>query len=177
MSEENGGATRQRPITHVGLTVPDLEAAVEWYGQVLGYQPLAPSGEIRSGDGHFGEIGDDLWKEPFTNVKMAHLGSEEGGVIELFEFATPAAESSPEYEYWRVGWSHICVVDPDIEGLTASIVANGGRQISEVWELFEGQPYRMVYTLDPWGNMVEIYTHSHTETYGGGARTTDSAQV
>jgi hypothetical protein len=85
--------------------------------------------------------------------------------------------SSPEYEYWRVGWSHICVVDPEIDGLTAAIVANGGRQISDVWELFEGQGFKMVYTLDPWGNMVEIYTHSHTETYGGGARTTDSAQV
>jgi hypothetical protein len=32
MSESNGAVTHQRPITHVGLTVPDLEAAVEWYG-------------------------------------------------------------------------------------------------------------------------------------------------
>lgn len=167
----------QRPIAHIGLTVPDLEAAIAWYGDVLGYEPLAPTGELRSGDGPHGVIADDLWKEAFTTVKVAHLGCDEGGVLELFEFATPEPVSSEQYEYWRVGWSHICVVDPDIEGLVATIVASGGRQISRIWTLFEGHPYRMAYTLDPWGNMVEIYTHSHAETYGRGERTTDSAQA
>jgi hypothetical protein len=28
-------------------------------------------------------------------------------LIELLEFASPPAEASEEYEYWRVGWSHI----------------------------------------------------------------------
>ncbi len=167
---------KQRPITHVGITVPDIEAAVEWYGDVLGYRPMM-SGEIRAGEGDHGEIGKDLWKDGFTKVKMAHLGNDDTGVLELFEFATPPPIPSSEYEYWRIGWSHICVVDPEIAELTASIVANGGRQISEIWTLFEGQPYKMVYTLDPWGNMIEIYTHSHTETYGAGTRKTDSVQV
>lgn len=167
---------RQRPIAHVGLTVPDLDAAVEWYGKVLGYRPMAPSGELRAGDGLHGAIARDLWKERFTSARLAHLGSSEGGVLELFEFATPEGVSSAEFEYWRVGWSHICVVDPEIEELVATIVANGGHQISQIWTLFEGLPYRMVYTTDPWGTVVEIYTHSHAETYSGD-RTTDSSQT
>lgn len=167
---------RQRPITHVGLTVPDLEAAVEWYGKVLGYRPLAPPGELRAGDGLHGMIARDLWKARFTSAKMAHLGSAEGGVLELFEFATPEAVAAGQFEYWRVGWSHICVVDTEIEELVSTIVAHGGSQISEIWTLFEGLPYRMVYTTDPWGTVVEIYTHSHIETYGG-ERTTDSNQI
>jgi catechol 2,3-dioxygenase-like lactoylglutathione lyase family enzyme len=157
--------SRQRPLTHVGITVPDLEAAVTWYAEVLGYRPLIPVGEIRSGDGYLGLVGDDLWKDDFTAVKVAHLGSGEDGVIELLEFATPPAESSMEYEYWRAGWSHICVVDPDIDALIAAIVAGGGRQISQVWQLFEDRPFKMVYTLDPWGNMIEVYTHPHTEAF------------
>lgn len=173
--DEDIGSIQQRPITHVGLTVPDLEAAIEWYGKVLGYQPLAPTGEIHAGDGLHGIIASDLWKERFSNVKMAHLGSEEGGVLELFEFATPEAVMAEEFEYWRVGWSHICVVDREIEKLVSEIVAHGGKQISQIWALFEGLPYRMVYTTDPWGTLVEVYTHSHSETYGGD-RTTDSGQ-
>jgi hypothetical protein len=41
--------------------------------------------------------------------------------------------------------------------------------------MFEGQPFRMVYLEDPWGTVIEAYSHSHEETYQLG-RTTDSAQ-
>lgn len=165
----------QRMITHVGLTVPDLDAAIAWYGDVLGFPEMTPAGEIRAGEGHFGVIGPDLWGERFTSVRMAHIGSTEGGVIELFEFATPEAVRPGDYEYWRCDWSHICVVDPDIDGLVARIAETGGRQRSKIWTFFEGEPYKMVYCEDPWGNLVEVYTHTHAETYGG-TRTTDSGQ-
>jgi hypothetical protein len=52
------------------------------------------------------------------------------------------------------------VVDPDIEGLAKRIADSGGKQNSAVWTLLEGEPFQAVYCQDPWGNIIEIYSHS-----------------
>ena len=57
------------------------------------------------------------------------------------------------------------MVDPDIEGLAARIAERGGRVRSEVLTLFEDAPYRLVYCEDPFGNIIEIFTHSHEQTF------------
>ena len=50
------------------------------------------------------------------------------------------------------------------------IVAAGGRQRMPVREYFPGEkPYRMVYMEDPFGNILEIYSHSYELTYAAGA--------
>jgi len=63
-----------------------------------------------------------------------------------------------------------CVQDPDVEGLAEKIVAAGGKQRMPVREYFPGEkPYRMVYMEDPFGNILEIYSHSYELTYSAGA--------
>ena len=60
--------------------------------------------------------------------------------------------------------------DPDVEGLAARIVAAGGKQRMPVRAYFPGEkPYRMVYMEDPFGNILEIYSHSYELTYSAGA--------
>jgi hypothetical protein len=36
---------------------------------------------------------------------------------------------------------------------------------SEVLTLFEDAPHQLVYCEDPFGNLVEIFTHSHEQTF------------
>ena len=55
---------------------------------------------------------------------------------------------------------HFCLVDPNIEGLAKRIIDMGGKQRSDIWALFEGEPFKAVYCEDPWGNLIEIYSHS-----------------
>lgn len=167
-------AQPELPITHVGLTVPDLDAALVWYEDVLGYVQLTPPGEITCGQGRFGAITEDIWGNDWSTVRMAHIGSGRGTVIELFAY--PDYDQPDSFEFRRVGFSHLCVVDSDLEGLTARAVAGGGRQRSQIWTMFENLPYQMVYLEDPWGNAVEGYSHSHSETYQLG-RTTDSSSA
>lgn len=57
------------------------------------------------------------------------------------------------------------MIDPDIEGLTKKIVAAGGRQRSQIWSLYPNRPHSMTYCEDPWGNILEIYTHSYEQSY------------
>jgi len=74
------------------------------------------------------------------------------------------------FEYWKTGVFHFCVQDPDVEGLAEKIVAAGGKQRMPVREYFPGEkPYRMVYMEDPFGNILEIYSHSYELTYSAGA--------
>jgi catechol 2,3-dioxygenase-like lactoylglutathione lyase family enzyme len=141
------------PIAHVGISVPDVEQALRWYARVLGLDPLGPTVEVRAGDGHAGRVASDVFGPGFGRFRQAHLTSANGVAIELFEFVDPPGE--------RHGIFHLCVVAPDVDGVAERIAAGGGRRTSRTWEIFPGEPYRTCYTKDPFGNTVELYSHSH----------------
>ena len=46
-----------------------------------------------------------------------------------------------------------------------AVAARAGRRTSRVWELFPGEPYRTCYCEDPFGNAIELYSHSHERTW------------
>ena len=154
-----------RVLTHVGLVVPDIRAAVEWYSSVLGFVALAPP-VLLSADSHAGRVAAAIYGERFGSCKQAQLMAGNGVAVELFEFVQPPTEPhGGEFEYWRAGFFHICVVDPDIRVLAQRIVETGGRMRTEVLTLFEDLPYQLVYCEDPFGNVIEIFTHSHEQTF------------
>jgi catechol 2,3-dioxygenase-like lactoylglutathione lyase family enzyme len=77
------------PVNHVAISVPDIEAAVKWYTEVLGFRKLRQS--VRYSDRKvtpeanlFKIYGDRLQK-----VKIAFLTSGNGVGIELFQFIDP----------------------------------------------------------------------------------------
>ena len=55
--------------------------------------------------------------------------------------------------------------------LIKRIEENGGKmRMRQVRSYFPGEkPYRMAYCEDPFGNIVEIYSHSYELTYSAGA--------
>ncbi|HXR14228.1 MAG TPA: VOC family protein [Solirubrobacteraceae bacterium] len=158
-------AEHARILTHVGLVVADIHAAVAWYTSVLGFVALAPPVEL-SADSHAGRVAAAIYGERFGSCRQAQLMAGNGVALELFEFVEPPTQPrGGEFEYWRAGFFHICVVDPDIHALAARIVQSGGRLRSEVLTLFEDAPNQLVYCEDPFGNVVEIFTHSHEQTF------------
>lgn len=154
-----------RVITHVGLVVPDIHAALRWYTSVLGFVALAPPVTL-SADSHAGRVAAAIYGERFGSCKQAQLMAGNGVGLELFEFVEPPTQPrGSDFEYWRAGLFHICVVDPDIHGLAARIVESGGRMRTEVMTLFEDSGAELVYCEDPFGTIVEIFTHSHEQTF------------
>lgn len=155
----------RQAVGHVGISLPDLDAGVEWYGKVFGFDPIVPPHEIRLGDDSlFREMCEDVFGKRFRHVKVAHLGSANGTAVELFQFIEPeytAAEDN--FEYWRGGIFHFCVVAPDIEDQVNRIVENGGAQRSEIREIYnhKPKPYLACYCEDPWGTIIELTSHSH----------------
>lgn len=149
------------PVTHVGLTVTDIEAAAKWYREVLCCRHIIGPVHIKNDGSQLWKVFKGIFGDRFEEGYVCHLATANGVGIELFQFVTPESEpASNNFEYWKTGVFHFCVVDPDIDGLARRIADHGGKQRSDVWTLFEGQPFKAVYCQDPWGNLIEIYSHS-----------------
>ncbi|MBY6066982.1 lactoylglutathione lyase family protein [Leisingera aquaemixtae] len=161
--------TAPRSFSHIGLSVPDLEAAVKFYSEVMGFYVIMDPTEVVEDDSDIGRMCTDVFGAGWSRLRIAHLSTADRVGIELFEFDGNYAPSD-NLDYRRHGVFHFCVQDPDVEGLAQKIVAAGGKQRMPVREYFPGEkPYRMVYVEDPFGNVFEIYSHGYELTYSAGA--------
>ena len=116
----------------MGVGVADIERAIRWYGEVLGFTLLTGPLEIRAADPDSNI--HDVLGETFNAMLQAHMVSVNGIGLELFQLLDPPHERrEPSLEYWKSGFFHICVTDPNIEELAARIASSGGRQRSKIW--------------------------------------------
>jgi lactoylglutathione lyase family protein len=157
-------------FSHIGITVPDLERAVEFYTKALGLYLIMPPTEVRQDDSAIGQMCDDVFGPGWGSFRIAHLSTGDGIGFELFEFPKTTAEAPP-FTYWRQGLFHFCVQDENLEERVKLIEQLGGRQrMQQVRHYYPGEkPYRMVYVEDPFGNIFELYSHSYELTYSAGA--------
>ena len=158
-----------RAFSHIGISVPDLEKAVKFYGEVLGFYTITAPIEIERDDSDLGIMCTDVFGEGWTKFKIAHMSTGDGIGVEMFEFPNNEPPEK-EFKYYKTSLFHFCVQDPDVEGLVAKIVAAGGKQRMPVREYFKGtKPYRMCYVEDPFGIIFQVYSHSYELTYSAGA--------
>lgn len=129
---------------HVGITVADLERAVEFYRDTLGF-PVASEFSV-SGDAFSTAVG----VEDATG-RFAHLDA--GGVrVELVEYE-PEGEATSESSVNRPGAIHLGFSVDDVDSLYDSLD-------EEVETLSEPQTTdtgsRILFVRDPEGNLVEL---------------------
>ncbi|MET4693125.1 lactoylglutathione lyase family protein [Endozoicomonas lisbonensis] len=158
-----------RSFSHIGLSVPDLEKAVEFYTEVLGWYLIMPPTDITEDNSAIGVMCTDVFGSGWGSFRIAHLSTGDRIGVEIFQFPNHEIPDD-NFEYWKTGIFHFCVQDPDVEGLADRIVRHGGKQRMPVRYYFPNEkPYRMVYMEDPFGNILEIYSHSYELTYSAGA--------
>lgn len=158
-----GDGDRSRDFAHVGVTVPDIDEAIDWYTNVFDWTILKGPRSSKGGEGFGGKRAENLLGE-YREMKVAHVMTGNGVGIEFFEF--DGEEDTEPRRPKEQGAFHICVVDPDVEALAAEIDRRGGDHYSEVWRLYEDDDeYTLTYCKDPFGNMIEIYSHSHEEMH------------
>ena len=158
-----------RSFSHIGLSVPDLDAAVTFYTQVMGFYTIMAPTTVIEDDSDIGQMCTDVFGPGWGSLRIAHLATADRIGFELFEFE---GNEAPEDNlgFRRHGTFHFAIQDPDLEGLLARIVAAGGKQRMPVREYFpDDKPYRMVYVEDPFGIVFELYSHSYELTYSAGA--------
>lgn len=157
-------------FSHIGITVPDLDKAVDFYSRAFDLYVIMPPTEILHDESAIGQMCDDVFGEGWGSFRIAHLSTGDGTGIELFEFPNTELEEK-EFQYWRPGLFHFCLQDENLEERVKRIEELGGRQrMRQVRKYYPSEkPYRMVYCEDPFGNIVELYSHSYELTYSAGA--------
>ncbi|UJF26577.1 VOC family protein [Planococcus sp. 107-1] len=150
-------------ITHIGLAVPDLDQAIDWYSKVFGFYTLAGPFEFEAVEADEENMTQDLQGTEVQKMRNAHLMSHNGIGIELFEFQQPAFndENPPLHK----GFFHICLIVDNLVESIERIVQHGGKQRSKIWQTTKGKPHFLVYTEDPFGNIIELYTRNTSEMY------------
>lgn len=125
---------------------------------------------ITEDDSPIGQMCTDVFGKNWDSFKIAHLSTADRIGVEIFEFK---GQKQPEdnFEYWKTSIFHFAVQDPNVEQLAQKIVDAGGkRRMKEPRYYYPGEkPYRMIYMEDPFGNIIEIYSHSYELIYSSGA--------
>ena len=162
--------TYPKAFSHIGLTVPNLEDAIKFYREVMGWYVIMEPTEIKEeNETAIGQMCIDVFGEGWGSFRIAHLATSDKIGIEIFEFKQ-ATGKRPEFNPFTTGLFHFSVQDPDIEGLIGKIVAAGGKQRMPIREYYPNEkPFKMCYVEDPFGIIFEIYTHSYETTYSAGA--------
>ena len=152
-------------INHVGVTVPDIYAAIDWYGEVLGFHCIMGPCVLEADDYTAAVLGSH-----FRRGWQAHLLSGNSIGIELFQFIDPpnhGPRSADEGPLWldRGPW-HLCITHPNVKAMADHIVDHGGALLATPHQLVPGRPWTVTYTTDPWGNLLELMSHSYAEVFG-----------
>jgi hypothetical protein len=95
------------------------------------------------------------------------MRSANGVGIELFEFIEPAAVSRQEeennFEYWKTGYFHIALTEPNIEELADKIELSGGKRRTDIMELVPSSGKKICFCEDPFGIVIQINPHSYEQ--------------
>lgn len=157
-------AVYPRTINHIAVSVSNLEEAIKWYQDILGFTLIREPIEFVADDSLTGMAVKDIHGPKLKKMRMAWLTSANQVGFEIFEYVEPKAEKREDsFEYWKSGITHISVTDPDIEGLCKRISESGGRQRSKIWEVVQDKHYKIAFCEDPFGNIIEIYDHSYEQ--------------
>ena len=117
-------------IGHMAIRISDLDAALSFYGDGLGFQEafrLDRDGEVR----------------------LVYLQVVRGQFVELFPGGEPAAEAGKE-----VGYVHLCLAVDDIQATVEEASARGVVFDGEPKLGLDGN--WQVWTTDPDGNRIEF---------------------
>jgi catechol 2,3-dioxygenase-like lactoylglutathione lyase family enzyme len=166
-----------RQFNHVAVSVTDIDMAASWYQNILGMTLLLGPVEISASSPPSPQSIAALVRQVFGpklgKFKICHLSSSNGVGVELFQFIDPAAErrrQDSNFEYWKTGFFHIAVTEPNIEELANKISSTGGKRRTAVLDLEPGKSAKKIcFCEDPFGNIIEIYSHSYEQFWANSA--------
>lgn len=156
-------------FSHVGLSVPDIDAANKFYQEVLGFRSFTGghvvtyNRSVNPDDVIFG-----IYKDVnIMKVTWLRAANSDSVGIELFEFVDPpytGPANGNDFDYRRGGFYHIGLTTSDPEGLLEKVIAAGGKQIGSLIPGANGNKF--LYFHDPWGNVIELLTSPYDTMFG-----------
>lgn len=153
---------------HIGLTVPDLEAATRFFVDVIGCEVVFEAGPYAS-DGDW--MADHLGVHPRAEIrKLRMLRCANGPALELFEYAAPDQSAARPRNSDHAG-HHLAFYVTDLAAGVAHLEAHGVTILGGATRLTEGATGGLdwVYFLAPWGLQLELVSYPRGLAYEAGA--------
>ena len=134
---------------HVAMSVPDIDRALTFYCDVLGFEKFLDYGWPAGT-----ETADQILAVKGTSARCCMVRTANLN-IELFEFgAGNPAVQNPDRPVIDHGITHLCLAVTDLDADYARLSAAGMRFHSAPVDVAPG--VRTVYGRDPFGNVIEL---------------------
>ncbi|NHA04892.1 SnoaL-like domain-containing protein [Mucilaginibacter sp. HC2] len=151
-------------MDHVGMNVPDMEQALQFFTEVMGFHHVTELGKLPL---------DEAWKKRYhirLNAeveKVIMLRAGNGSSLELFQYKSP--ERNMERPLGDdVGWYHLGFYTDDINASVAYLKSKGITVLNEPITVAEGGPNTgetWVYFVTPWGLQIELVNYRDGKAY------------
>ena len=124
---------------HTGISVRDMDEALAWYENVLGFKPVYDQGYV-----------------PPLGAHLYFIEHPTGYQIELFKYDDPQPQEdyrwTPNTDLQHCGTKHLAVAVDDVEPFKDKIAKFGGKIAHEV----QMGDDHVLFINDPSGTIVEL---------------------
>ena len=151
-------------LAHTGVCVPDCEAAVAFYRDVLGLRVLSPP-YVMSGNAIRDDMGE-LVSDPTMKAAIVGFADDGDRVLEVIEYANvdggpTDGQGAAGRALTDHGLSHVGLVCEDLEATRAELESKGVRFL--VSGIADVARVRTTWFVDPWGVVFILVEKSRPE--------------
>ncbi len=140
----NNGEVFLKPL-HVGISVPDIDASIAWYEQMLGFRLVS----------------DKYFEQLPARIAFLELGDFS---IELFQVpgAAPLPDDRrvPNLDIRTHGTKHVAYAVEDLSGLMATLKSKG---VDVAMDSFPMEGDLVAFIRDNTGNLIELIEHQRED--------------
>lgn len=145
-------------LAHAGVCVPDCEAAVAFYRDVLGLRVLSPP-YVMSGNAIRDDMGE-LVADPSMKAAIVGFGDDGDRVLEVIEYLNVDGAGG-ERALTDHGLSHVGLICADLDATRAELESKGVRFL--VSGIADVARVRTTWFVDPWGVVFILVEKSRPE--------------
>jgi catechol 2,3-dioxygenase-like lactoylglutathione lyase family enzyme len=141
-----------RGVEHIGLTVPDFDAACDFFIRVIGCEFVLDGGVVDEPDVMERQLGVDR----AACCRWGFLRCGHGLNFEIFQYS--GVEQRPAPKNSDIGGHHLAFYVDDFDAALAHLRAEGVRIMGEPQWIDAGPAAgaRWIYFLSPWGLQLEL---------------------
>jgi glyoxylase I family protein len=143
---------------HTGITVSNLERALAFWRDVLGF-------ELSHTAHQTGEMAREITGVAGAEIKLAVVKAPGGHKVELLEYLGPAdRKRHVNPRPCDVGSVHVAFIIEDLDAILSAINASGWKAAGKPQTLQSGPNAgkRVVYVRDPDGTTIELMQQART---------------
>jgi catechol 2,3-dioxygenase-like lactoylglutathione lyase family enzyme len=151
-----------RGFAHTAICVPDVEAATQWYSDVLGLRILAPPYRME-GPQIERDMGELVPSPVVVKASILGFDPDDDRVLELIEYPEadvdpgPTATGAPP-SVTSIGITHLGIVCDDLAGTRAHLESRGVEFMTSGVADVAG--LKTTWFRDPWGTVIILLDKS-----------------